>query len=83
MKTGVINALILTALIVVCAFTENSSAATKVKAGILFFDVHSETDMKALEKSVPVMIAEYLEKDGAETELYQMRPRALCPALLN
>lgn len=81
MKTGVINALILTALIVVCAFTENSSAATKVKAGILFFDVHSEADMKALEKSVPVMIADHLEKDGAETELLLSEPKGSLSSL--
>lgn len=50
-------------------FSVNVFAEDKVKVGIIPFVIHADKDIKHLETSLPKMISEKLDADGAETIL--------------
>jgi len=57
-------------------FSVNVFAEDKVKVGIIPFVIHADKDIKHLETSLPKMILEKLDADGAETVLLNEVPAA-------
>ncbi|ACN15339.1 outer membrane protein (putative surface antigen) [Desulforapulum autotrophicum HRM2] len=77
MNTGIFKRTAFMAMLFVVFFSVTVSAKDKITIGILPFAVHADKTLDKLEKSIPRMLSEKFQADGAETVLIEKVPEGI------